>query len=309
MATVTAGRVAGPKVLDLVPSFQRHLRAENKASKTITSYTEAIRRLHDFLTANGMPLEVASITAEHIETFMADQLERHRPASARARYASLRQFFAWAASPGECEIAISPMAHMKPPKIPDNPVPVLTDEELRALLRTVDHDTEFYGRRDAAIIRLFIDTGARLAEVSELLVAGVNLDAQTVTFLGKGGSERINPIGTKTVRALDRYVRVRSGHRDSYSERLWLGRSGPMTAYGVAEAVKRRAREAGIGDIHVHRLRHSAAHYLRLAGADDDAVLRLMGWKDRSMLHRYGKSAADERARAVHKRLSPGDRL
>jgi hypothetical protein len=41
MATVTAGRVAGPKVLDLVPSFQRHLRAENKASKTITSYTEA----------------------------------------------------------------------------------------------------------------------------------------------------------------------------------------------------------------------------------------------------------------------------
>jgi hypothetical protein len=57
------------KVLDLVPSFRRHLRAENKSPKTITSYTEAVRRLHDFLTANGMPLEVASITAEHIETF------------------------------------------------------------------------------------------------------------------------------------------------------------------------------------------------------------------------------------------------
>jgi site-specific recombinase XerD len=130
-----------------------------------------------------------------------------------------------------------------------------------------------------------------------------------VTFVGKGGDERRNPIGTKSIRAIDRYLRIRSGHRDADSEALWLGRSGPMTSYGIAEAVKRRAFEAGIGDIHVHQLRHSAAHYLRLAGADDDAVLRLMGWKDRSMLHRYGASAADERAREVHKRLGPGDRL
>jgi site-specific recombinase XerD len=188
-----------------------------------------------------MPLEVASITAEHIETFMADQLERLRPASARAGYAILRQFFACAASPGEREIETSPMAHMKPPKIPDNLVPVLSEEELRALLRTVDHDTDYFGRRDAALIRLFIDTGARLSEVSGLLMAGVSLEAQTVTFLGKGGSERINPIGTKTVRALDRYLRIRAGHRDSFHEQLWLGRSGPMSPYGVAEAVKRRA--------------------------------------------------------------------
>jgi integrase len=82
-----------------------------------------------------------------------------------------------------------------------------------------------------------------------------------------------------------------------------------MTSYWIAEAVKRRAVEAGVGDIHVHQLRHSAAHYLRLAGADDDALLRLTDWKDRSMLQGYGASAADERAPEVHKRLSPGDRL
>jgi site-specific recombinase XerD len=50
----------------------------------------------------------------------------------------------------------------------------------------------------------------------------VNLDAQIVTLLGKRGSERINPIGTKTVRGLDRYLKVRAGHRDAYSEQLWL---------------------------------------------------------------------------------------
>ena len=309
MGSVTAARVAAPTLLDVIPSFQRHLRAENKATRTIQSYTEAVRRLHDFCSANGMPLEVVNITSEHIEAFLADQLSRLRPASARARFASLRQFFAWLASRDEREIERSPMENLKPPKVPSVPVPVLSMEHLRALLRTVERDGGFYGRRDAAIIRSFIDTGCRLTELSGLLVGDVDLDLGTVTFVGKGGGERRNPIGTKSIRSIDRYLRIRAGHRDADSERLWLGRSGAMTSYGIAEAVKRRALEAGIGDVHVHQLRHSAAHYLRLAGADDDAVLRLMGWKDRSMLHRYGASAADERAREVHKRLGPGDRL
>jgi site-specific recombinase XerD len=309
MGQVTKGRVAAPttspKLIDLLPSFQRHLRAENKSPRTVQSYTEAVRRLHDFLTGRGMPVAVASITREHVEAFMEDQLSRLAASSARSRYASLRQFFRWAIEDGER--TDSPMPS-RPPKVPDQPVPVLSEEELRALLRTVDKDTSFYGRRDSAVLRLFIDTGARLSEVANLTVEDVNLDAGTVNFLGKGGSIRINPLGSKSIRSLDRYLRSR-GNLAEHSARLWLGRSGKLTSYGIAEMVKRRAAQAGIGEIHVHQLRHSAAHYLRLAGADDDAVLRLMGWRDRSMLHRYGASAADHRAREVHKRLSPGDRL
>ena len=104
MGSVTAARVAAPTLLDVIPSFERHLRAENKAARTIQSYTEAVRRLHDFCSANGMPLEVKAITSEHIEAFLADQLARLRPTSARARFASLRQFFAWLASRDEREI-------------------------------------------------------------------------------------------------------------------------------------------------------------------------------------------------------------
>jgi site-specific recombinase XerD len=307
MGQVTKGRVAAtttsPKLIDLLPSFQRHLRAENKSPRTIESYTEAVRRLHDFLTVRGMPVAIASITREHVEAFMEDQLSRLAASSARSRYASLRQFFQWTVEDGER--TDSPMPP-RPPKVPDQPVPVLSEDELRALLRTVDKDASFYGRRDAAILRLFIDTGARLSEVANLTVEDVNLDAGTVSFLGKGGSVRINPLGSKSIRSLDRYLRSSPALQQSW---LWHGRSGRLTSYGIAEMVKRRAAQAGIGEIHVHQLRHSAAHYLRLAGADDDAVLRLMGWRDRSMLHRYGASAADHRAREVHKRLSPGDRL
>jgi site-specific recombinase XerD len=310
IGSVLTAHVTSPTLLSVVPSFTRHLRAENKSKATIAVYTDGVRRFHDFCSANGMPLEVASITAEHVESFIADQLERLRPASARTRYAALGQFFAWLASRDEREIQESPMRNLRPPSVPEVAVPVVEIEHLKALIRSVEGDTSFRGRRDTALIRLFIDTGCRLSELALVGVHDVDLDAATIAFVGKGGHERVNPIGTKSIRATDRYLRVRSGHRDAESsKRLWLGHSGEMTPAGIADAVQVRARAAGIGHIHVHQLRHSAAHYLRLNGADDDALLRLMGWKDRSMLHRYGASAADARAREVHSRLGIGDQV
>jgi site-specific recombinase XerD len=298
---------AGPTALELLPSFRRHLAAENKAPRTAQSYTEGVTRLHEFLAAQGMPVQVANITREHVEAFLADQVAHLRASSARARYASLPQFFKWCEDEGE--IRESPMVRMRPPAVPETPVPVLSEDELRALVKAASKDPTFYGRRDEAIVRVFIDSGARLAEVAGLTVEDVNLDSGSVRYVGKGRRVRFNPVGNRTIRALDCYVRLRDRRPDANLPNLWLGRSGAMTAYGIDEAVRRRARQAGIGPVHVHQLRHSAAHYLRLAGADDDSVMRLMGWRDRAMLHRYGSSAADERARATHRRLGLGDRL
>jgi site-specific recombinase XerD len=306
-STTSESVSAGPTALDLLPSFRRHLAAENKALRTAQAYTEGVTRLHEFLVAQGMPLQVANITREHLEAFLADQLARLRASSARARYASIRQFFAWAEAEGE--IRESPMSRMRPPAVPEKPVPVLTEDALRNLVKVASKDAGYFGRRDEAIIRTFIDTGARLAEVAALMVEDVNLDSGSVRYVGKGRRIRFNPIGNRTIRALDRYLRLRDRRPDGDLPNLWLGRSGPMTPFGIDEAVRRRARQAGIGPVHVHQLRHSAAHYLRLAGADDDSVMRLMGWRDRAMLHRYGSSAADERARATHRRLGLGDRL
>jgi site-specific recombinase XerD len=296
-----------PTALELLPSFRRHLAAENKAPRTAQAYTEGVTRLHEYLVAQGMPTEVDKITREYVEGFLADQVTRLKASSARSRYASIRQFFRWLVEEGE--IGESPLARMRPPAVPETPVPILTEDELRALLKAPAKDASFYGRRDEAVLRVFVDTGARLAEVAGLRVEDLDLDSGTVALLGKGRRVRYAPIGSKTVRALDRYLRLRSRHPDSMHPALWLGRAGPMTAFGLDELVKRRAKQAGVGHVHVHQLRHSAAHFLRLAGADDDSVMRLMGWRDRAMLHRYGSSAADERARATHRRLGLGDRL
>jgi site-specific recombinase XerC len=143
--------------------------------------------------------------------------------------------------------------------VPEQPAPVLSEDELKALVRVAEADGDFLSRRDAAIIRLFADTGARLSEIAELDVRDVDVDGGTISVLGKGRRVRNLPIGSRSVRALDRYLAVRGRHPDHDLPRLWLGTQGPLTAYGISELVKRRAKQVGIGAIHVHQLRHSAA--------------------------------------------------
>ena len=76
--------VLSPRVTihDLIPSFRLSLEAQNKSPKTVKSYLEAVGLLADYLTRQGMPQEMGYIKREHVEAFIADQLERWRPATA-----------------------------------------------------------------------------------------------------------------------------------------------------------------------------------------------------------------------------------
>ena len=113
-----------------------------------------------------MPLYVAAITREHVESFVTDLLDHWKPATANNRYRGLQSFFKWAVEEGE--VKESPMVHMKPPRIPENPPSVLREDELKALLSTCDKGQDLESRRDAALIRVFIDTGGRLSEIANL---------------------------------------------------------------------------------------------------------------------------------------------
>jgi site-specific recombinase XerD len=287
-------------------SFRRTPEAENKSPRTIEAYTDAVRLLATYCKAHGHRLVVGELQRADIQAFIADQLARWKPATAHNRYRGLNAFFKWAVAEGDLEV--SPMGGMRPPQLPEQPVEVVGPEHLARLLKACE-GRDFTSRRDTAVILLLVDTGMRRAECAGMTLDDVDLDQRIVWVLGKGRRPRALPIGRKTAQALDRYLRVRDEHRLGHLPRLWVGRNGPMTPSGVYQVVHDRARAAGLPAIHPHQLRHAFATSWLAEGGNENELMLVAGWKSRTMIDRYTKATAVERARASHARLSPADRL
>jgi site-specific recombinase XerC len=174
-----------------------------------------------------------------------------------------------------------PDGRLNPPQIPDEPPPVLTDDQLRRLLKACE-GRDFTDQRDAAILRLFLDTGVRVSEAAGIMLPGdLDLDDQVVIVLGKGRRPRAVPFGRKTALALDRYLRMRASHPFAHLPNLWLGRAGAMTASGLFQVVAARGAAAGLPRLHPHQFRHSFADSWLSAGGNEGDLMRLAGWRSR----------------------------
>jgi site-specific recombinase XerD len=293
-------------------SWDLALSADGYAKNTLTSYRRALRNFAGWLHLNHPDVPPTDATRDHVRAWVTHVRESASSGTARSWFAGLRHFFRWMVAEGER--TTDPTEGIKTPRPNDVSTPVLGTPDIRSLLAACSGAT-FVDRRDTAIILLFADGGLRLAELHGLGVDSVDIRDRILYVEGKGSNRsgprrRAVPIGVKAARALDRYLRERRKHPYAELPQLWLGdRNRPtLSADGIAAMLERRGAKAGV-TIHPHMLRHTWASAFRTNGGSEGDLMVLGGWRSRQMLDRYGKAAAEDRARDAYRRLSFGDRL
>ncbi len=289
--------------------LERDLQAAGRSPKTVSAYHQALLSLERHLAAAGPPAPVLlAVTKADITGWLRALQQTHAKDSVVSYFTSARRFYNWAAA--EELIAASPMARVIPPAPSGKPVPIPGLGDIRAILKACE-GKDAAALRDTAIIRLFCETGApRLSEVALLPVGRLDMKADYVTVLGKGGKWRGFPLSPKAARALSRYLRARDRHRDAEAtDRVFLGTKGPLSPDGVHKMVKRRCAQAGIAPVHPHQFRHYATHVAKAAGMAEGDIMVLNGWSTTRMLARYGAAAAEQRAAEASRRLAAGNQL
>jgi site-specific recombinase XerD len=303
-----------PKPLDAgcfqpeISSSRLHLAAEGKAAKTVRTYTEAVQ----WFAAARLLRETGrscweEVRRQDVQEWIVWLLDRYSSAYASNQFRALQQFFKWLAAEEEIP---DPVAGLRPPHVPDKPVPVFAAGDLDGLERACA-GRSFQQRRDAAVIAVLRATGMRLSELAGIRYnpedpgrSDLDLRLREITVHGKGRKTRTVKISHDAARALDQYIRVRARHAQAHRPQLWLGinNRGPMTVSGIYQVIARRGRECGV-EAFPHRFRHYFSHtWLDRGGAEGD-LMELNGWTSVQMLRRYGASARSARARRSYDRI------
>lgn len=184
----------------------------------------------------------------------------------------------------EGKIEINPLHFVESPKLWQLIPEVLSQAEVTKLIESVKPD-DFMGARDRAILEILYASGLRVSELCGLEIHDV--DDQAIKVRGKGGKERLVPVGKKAMQALDLYLSKFRGEGDQ--KKIFLTHmKKPIHRLEVWARVKKHAKEAGIKKrITPHTFRHSFATHLLEEGADLRIIQELMGHAHISSTDRY----------------------
>jgi site-specific recombinase XerD len=294
-------------VLDMLDSWELAMRAQRKSPQTIKSYGDGVKAFSRWCETTGTDPQ---FTKTNVQQFITDLLDGGAEAgTAEARLKGLRRYAIWLSDPDGGDVLDSnPLAGIGPVKVDRKITAALDEGQIKALIKACA-GRGFIDRRDEAIVRLMVETGARAGEVVNVSVDDCDLKRGTVVVRrGKGGKGRILPIGPQTGVAIDRYLRMRSAHPLAHTPDLWLGGKGRSFQYhALHKALGVRARAAGIQHFHPHLMRHTAATRWLAAGGSEQGLMAVAGWSNRVMLDRYTAASASQRAVAEAQRLQLGD--
>jgi len=215
----------------------------------------------------------------------------------------LRQYFAWRSrvAPG----TDNPMLDIEGPRRTSRLPQVLSARDVEALIEQPDSDTPL-GMRDRAILETLYATGLRVSELAGLTLSGLNLDRGLVRVVGKGGRERLVPLGERAIEALEAWLARGRKTLTATSDRVFVSRSGrALSRVAIWQRLRHHALAAGLSQpVYPHLLRHSFATHLLDHGADLRVVQMLLGHADLGTTQIYTQ-VSKSRLKALHRLHHP----
>jgi integrase/recombinase XerD len=272
------------------------LLAARRAPRTVDAYRRDLTALRAWL---GRP--VSSATLDELETYTAQlRADGLSAATLARRTAAARTFFRHQQLIGVRDD--NPAAEVALPKRTRKLPRTLSAGEAERLIEAASGTTP-RSLRDRALVELLYGAGLRVSEAIGLERTGVDLDERAVRVLGKGGKERVVPVGRQAVEALRRYLaRGRPYLERRHRPELFLNaKGGALTRSGAFLILRRLAETAGLepGRVHPHLLRHSFATHLIEGGADLRSVQEMLGHADLSTTELY-THVSDRRRRDAY---------
>ncbi len=259
-----------------VEGFLAYLQVERRMSAhTLDAYRRDLQALTEWTDAQGIA-DLAVLHGEQVRSFVAAEHRRGLSAkSLQRRLSACRSFFAWLLKQGR--IAANPATGLRAPKAPRKLPQVLDPDEAIQLVE-VPADAPL-GLRDRALLELFYSSGLRLSELCALHWRDLDLDGGFVTVMGKGNRQRIVPVGSHAVRALQAWRDERKGDN---ATPVFPGRNGgPISQRAVQIRLKQIAQRQGLfKHVHPHMLRHSFASHILESSGDLRGVQELLGHAD-----------------------------
>lgn len=276
------------------------------AESTVKNYSYDLTDLVQFAAEQGID-ETDQLTAREVREWQMMHMERdEKPGTVKRRLASVSGWIRWMRRNGIVDRDI--MAKVSPPRQPKHLPIFFKQSETEHLYDEGLFTDDFWGRRDALILRMLYETGMRRAELAGLKEASVDLRALTVKVLGKRNKERYIPIENELAHNISEYIALKQQTVEP-SEWLFVGkRGGKITPEAIYTIVKKYMEPLSTADrVSPHVFRHSFATHILGEGGDIEAIRQLLGHANLSTTEVY-THVTREHLKDVYRQAHPRGR-
>ncbi|MBW2508150.1 MAG: tyrosine recombinase XerC [Deltaproteobacteria bacterium] len=304
-------RASGP-LDEQIDAFAQYLADERRSSpRTVETYVRDLRSFRDWVRGEGLPEDARELDIVALRGFLSSLFRSDQASTMKKKVSAVRSFFKFLLK--RRIIDHNPASSLRTPKVPKGLPRFLTVDQAFRVMEAPPKESERakpLKARDRALLETLYGTGVRVGELASMNIADFDFTERSVRVLGKGGKERIVPLGQAALEAVQAYLPERRGlqakAKEGDPDALWLARSGRRLSIRQVQNIVRRhgTLGAGRGDLHPHAMRHSCATHLLDAGADLRSIQELLGHSSLSTTQKYTHVSVD-RLMEVYDRAHP----